>query len=141
MARKEIEEALEELEEEIEDTEAGGNGQRANISQEEVDKFEEQEEDRHIPGKGHLFHVKNKHLHESARLNKQMIFGFAARDMQQAVLDPNRTESAWDTFKNRFMGYTISEDGEGRKESIVMHQLTAEEKEAAAQGGVFGRDA
>lgn len=145
MAKKNVEE-IEELEE-LEDSEdniagkeVSGDGHRPNISQEELDVFEERELDRQIPGRGHLFHVKKKHLHESTRLNKKMIMAFAIGDVQQAVLNHTRTESVFEILKNAIMGYEISEDGEGRKESIILHQLTSEEKEAAAQGGLFGQD-
>jgi hypothetical protein len=131
------EETEEELEEEsTEQVDTRGNGHQE-MSDAEVAAFQKRELSKKIPGFGNLFHVDNEFLHESARLSKQAIFGFAARDMQQEVLNPQRTLSAWDIFKFRFMGYTISEDGKGRDESITLHHLTTEEKEAATQGGLY----
>lgn len=136
--KREKPEVEEELEEEIEEPspKSRGDGHHGEMTDAEIRAFERRELAKKIPGFGNLFHVDPEYAHESARLNKQMIFGFAARDMQQAVLDPHRTLSAWDIFKNKYMGYTISEDGKGRDESIALHQLTTEEKEAAAQGGL-----
>ena len=131
---------IEEPEEQEESEEPSLNKDRANshgeMSDEKMAIFEKREMSKKIPGYGHLFHVDTENLHESARLSKQMTFGFATRDMQQGVLNPKRTESAWDIFKFAFMGYTISEDGKGRDEAIALHHLTTEEKEAAAQGGL-----
>ena len=115
---------------------ADQGGDHGEMSQSEQDAIERRELARHIPGYGHLFHVQEENLAESTRLSKQAIFGFAARDMQQGVLNPKRTKSAWDIFKFSLMRYEISEEGKGRDESITLHHLTTEEKEAAAQGGL-----
>ena len=134
--REEIEEEELDSEEESAELMSKGNGHQE-MSDAEISAFQRRELAKKIPGYGNLFHVDNEYLHESARLSKQAIFGFAARDMQQEVLNPKRVLSAWDIFKFRFMGYTISEDGKGRDESITLHHLTTEEKEAAAQGGLY----
>lgn len=137
--REEVEEE-EELEEETESQDNTlpvdrKNGQHE-MTDAELNSFERRELAKHIPGYGHLFHVDEEFLPESGRLSKQAIFGFAARDMQQGVLDTKRTQSAWDIFKNKFMRYTIAEDGKGRDESITLHHLVTDEKEAAAGGGL-----
>ncbi len=137
MVKKEEEEIEEEIEEE-EETGTRDNGHKEMTAAEEA-AFEKKELAKAVPGWGHLFHVDPENLHEASRLNQQAIFGFAARDMQQAVLDPNRTMSAWDIFKFGFMGYMISLDGEGRTEAIALHHLSTEEKEAAVQGGLYDK--
>lgn len=146
MIEEEIENPTEELEEPEEQEESedisldrSNNNGHQEMSDAQLDVFERRELAKKIPGYGHLFHVAPENLHESARLSKQMIFGFAARDMQQSVLAPTRTLSAWDVFKFSFMGYTISDEGKGRDEAITMHHLTTEEKEAAAQGGLYDK--
>lgn len=112
---------------------------RPSITQEQINEIEDRELDKNIPGRGHLFHVKKKYLPESTRLNDREIMSFAIGDVQQAVLDHDRTESVFEVLKNSLMVYKISREGDGRKESIVLHQLTSEEK-AAAQGGLFDND-
>jgi hypothetical protein len=138
---EEIEELEPEQAEEAEETslpsgEENDNGQ-GELSDAQMALFDKRELAKKIPGYGNLFHVEEEFLPESSRLGKQAIFGFAARDMQEeTILNKKRKLSAWDIFRNRFMRYTISEDGQGRVESITLHQLSAEEKEAAAQGGL-----
>ena len=132
----------EELEQEMEDeeegdTEAGGDGHRAQLTREEIEAFEEKEMDKEIPGKGYLFHVKKKHLPEATRLNDREIMGFSVGEVQQAVLDHDRKESLFDIFKNGVFQKKIAFQGEGRKENIILHQLSAEERESA-RGGMFG---
>ncbi|MCJ7805203.1 hypothetical protein MUP46_00985 [Patescibacteria group bacterium] len=117
----------------------GGNGQNPSISEAEADAFEERELDREIPGRGHLFHVKRKHLHESTRLNKKMIWAFAIGDVQQSLFELKRKDSVFDKLKFGVMGYEISEDGKGRDESIILHRLTAEEKQSSSDGGLLDR--
>jgi len=118
---------------------SSGNGNNE-MSVTQMELFEKREMAKRIPGYGHLFHVDDDWLPESVRLTKAMEFAFAARDMQQAtiLLDPKnpRKQSAWDIFKNKFMRYTISDEGKGRDDAIALHHLTTEEKEAAAQGGL-----
>ena len=117
--------------------EVKGNGHKARLTREEIEAFEEAELDKDIPGKGYLFHVKNKHLPESSRLNEKEIIGFSVGKVQQAVLDKNRTESAFDIFMNSVLRMKISFEGEGRKENIILHQLSSDDK-AEARGGLYG---
>jgi len=134
----EEEEPEQEMEEEEEEyTEPGDNGHQAQLTREEIEAFEEKEMDKDIPGKGYLFHVKKKHLPEATRLNDREIIGFSVGEVQQAVLDHSRTESLFDIFKNGVFQKKIAFQGEGRKENIILHQLSAEERESS-RGGMFG---
>lgn len=146
MIEKDIDEELDE--EDIEgdkDTDNSNHNQgvqsiqSVQVSEAEMKRIHQREMSKKVPGWGFLFHVEEEFLPEVTRLNEQAIFGFAARDMQQAVLDPNRTQSAWDIFKNRFMRYNFSFDGLGREQAIQLHQLTQDEKEAAMQGGLYDK--
>lgn len=119
---------------------ASPNGSKPPITKEDIQKWEAIDNNKNIPGRGHLFHVRKEHLPESTRLNEREIVAFAIGDVQQAVLDHNRTESVFDIFKHNIMQYKISFEGQGRKESIILHQLTTEEKTAALKGSMFGID-
>jgi len=119
-----------------------GDGHRPSVgdlSDEKQAAFEERELDRAIPGRGHLFNVKKKFLHESTELNEAEVFSFAIGDVQKALYDHNRTESVFEILENAIMGYRISLKRKGRGESIILHQLTTEEKQAAADGGLLDR--
>lgn len=145
--REEVENEEEELEE---DRDIEGNGNCTGVhtlpadqsdghhemTSEEIDAFERRELAKKVPGFGHLFHVDEEYLSEACRLPKQAILGFAARDMQQGVLDSKRKKSAWDLFKFPYMRYTISEDGKGRDEDLTALHITDDERQAAAQGGL-----
>ncbi len=123
-----------------EEEETKGNGHKARITASEIAAFEEAETDKNIPGKGYLFHVKDKHLPETSRLNLREALSLAISDAQQEAINPDRTQSIFSIFRNRMLRYRIScggEDwGEGRKESIILHQLSADEK-AASGGGLY----
>ena len=103
-----------------------------------VAEYEEMDSEREIPGNGFLFNVKEKHLPEATRLNEREIWSFAVGEVQDAVLDTNRTESVFKILESRLMRNKISLGGDGRTEYVTTMQLKAEEK--AEQGGdLFGR--
>jgi hypothetical protein len=114
---------------------AKSNGQ-GEMSEAQLKAFERRELAKKVPGYGHLFHVEEEYLPESCRIPKAACFAFAARDMQQGMIDLKRVKSAWDLFKNPFMRYTIAEDGKGREEDIQVLHITDEERQAASSGGL-----
>lgn len=109
------------------------------ITDAQIEKWDKLDTDKNIPGSGHLFHVKPEHLPESTRLTPREIQGFSIAAVQQAVFDISRKESLIEIFIQKYMRYQISNDGQGRKENIILHQLSAEEKNAI-RGGMFSDD-
>lgn len=137
---KELEEAeLPEQEEQI--LQGRGDGYRpvTDISDEKQAAFEEHELEKTVPGRGHLFRIPKKHLHEATELNEAEIFSFAIGDVQRELYNYERTEGVFDILKYAIMGYRVSLKRQGRKEDIIAGQLTAEEKQAAADGGLLDR--
>ncbi len=120
------------------------------ITKEQADNWAEQEADSKIAGKGFLFHVHDKHLPESTRLNLQEALSLAVNDAQEYAvhmyeLPEEEQISIYEFFRNRLMRYRIScggeEWGEGRKESIILHQLSQDERDNAVKGAMFGGNA
>jgi len=106
----------------------------------EYQKFAEEEAEKEIPSSGYLFASKDKYLPEVTRLNEREIFAFAVGDVQDAVLDPDRTKSVYQIFKLSAMRNKIGFEGKGREEHIVIKQQEAEkEADAASRGALFGR--
>lgn len=105
----------------------------------ELQKMQAMDMQGKVPGKGSLFHVEaGKHLDEATRLNAREIWLYAVVETQQFVAcTPNRTQSALDFLLEKVKRYKIAEDGKGRDDQIILHQLTHEEKERI-KGGLFG---
>jgi hypothetical protein len=137
---KELEEAeLPEQEEQILQGRGDGHRPVTDISDEKQAAFEEHELEKTVPGRGHLFRIPKKHLHEATELNEAEIFSFAIGDVQRELYNYERTEGVFDILKYAIMGYRVSLKRQGRKEDIIAGQLTAEEKQAAADGGLLDR--
>lgn len=141
-AEEELEETeVSELEEEEEKSQGRGDGHRpvTDISDEKQAAYEEHELEKTVPGRGHLFRIPKKHLHEATELNEAEIFSFAIGDVQRELYNHERTEGVFDILKYAIMGYRVSLKRQGRKEDIIAGQLTQEEKQAAADGGLLDR--
>jgi hypothetical protein len=106
------------------------------IAKEDVKKFQSLSMEP-IPGDGFLFNIKEEHLPEASCLNERQVATFSIGDCQNASLDPDRTQSIFEIYRNRIMRYNISLNRDGRGEYVTIKQLTAEEKNMQ-RGGLLG---
>lgn len=106
--------------------------------EEELERMREEQDNAKIPGSGYLFNVKEKHLPEATRLNEREIFTFGVGNVQDAVLNLNRTKSIFEVFRDSIFRLKISAGGKGREENIAVRQVDAEEKANAARGSLNG---
>lgn len=112
------------------------------LTKEELRQFREEEAAKAIPSHGFMFGVQDRYLPEATELNEREVFAFAVGDVQDAVLDPNRTESVFGIFKNKSMRNKISLNRKGRDEHVVLKQQEADrDAKAAAKGAWVGGNA
>lgn len=116
----------------------GDGSDNPQMTTEELDAFEEQEENKDLAGKGYLSQVRDKNLPEATRLNDREIMGFGVGMVQQDAINPKRTEPILTLFIKHIFRMKISREGEGRKEAIILHQLSTEEKDRLHRGGMEG---
>lgn len=108
--------------------------------EEQRKRFEEEEAESRVPGAGYLVNVKKKNLPQNTRLNEREILLFSLGKLQDAIVNPNRTETAFAILTNNIMEFKISYNGMGREETLKARQQEAEKAaEAAAKGALFGK--
>jgi len=93
----------------------------------EVIQYEVNEGSKEIPGSGFFFNVQDKFLPESSRLTERQIQCFAVGDVQQQVLNTNRKKTVYEIFRDQYLRYEISANGEGRAEFSTLVQLKQDE--------------
>ena len=93
----------------------------------EFEKVRKQEErDNKIPGYGWLFGIEDKFLPESTILNRGEVLAFALGNMQENMLNQNRTESLFALFAKDIMRMNIAVEGTARKDALMARQQDAD---------------
>jgi hypothetical protein len=105
----------------------------AKTTQEDLDKELENQEkrmaaerDNKIPGYGWLFGIQDKFLPESTVLDRGEVLAFALGNMQENMLNPNRTESLFAMFAKDIMRMNVSVKGLARDQAIIVRQQDAD---------------
>ena len=93
---------------------------------------------KNAPGRGFLFNVKDENIDECSDLSEREIFTFSIAEVQDAVLDLNRTESIVSILMRSIKRKKISLNRNGRTEFVTSVQLAAEEK-ADKSGDLFAK--
>jgi len=86
----------------------------------------QQERDNKIPGYGWLFGIEEKFLPESTVLDRGEVLSFALGNMQENMLNPNRTESLFALFAKDIMRMNISVKGLAREQALMARQQDAD---------------
>lgn len=93
----------------------------------EFEKYRNQQErDNKIPGYGWLFGIEEKFLPESTVLDRGEVLSFALGNMQENMLNPNRTESLFALFAKDIMRMNISVKGLAREQALMARQQDAD---------------
>ena len=104
------------------------NNTKNDIAQElEFEKQRNQQErDNKIPGYGWLFGIDERFLPESTVLDRGEVLSFALGNMQENMLNPNRTESLFALFAKDIMRMNISVKGLAREQALMARQQDAD---------------
>jgi len=86
----------------------------------------QQERDNKIPGYGWLFGIDERFLPESTVLDRGEVLSFALGNMQENMLNPNRTESLFALFAKDIMRMNISVKGLAREQALMARQQDAD---------------
>ena len=86
----------------------------------------QQERDNKIPGYGWLFGIEEKFLPESTVLDRGEVLAFALGNMQENMLNSNRTESLFALFAKDIMRMNISVKGLAREQALMARQQDAD---------------
>jgi len=93
----------------------------------EFEKYRNQQErDNKIPGYGWLFGIDERFLPESTVLDRGEALSFALGNMQENMLNPNRTESLFALFAKDIMRMNISVKGLAREQALMARQQDAD---------------
>jgi len=111
---------------------------RIHMTPEELERYEEMQLEKEVPGRGDLFHIRDKWLPETSELSDGECATFAVGDTQQEIYNFKRKDPLYVIFRNRLMRYRVSKGRQGRKERVVLHQLNTEEK-LSNTGGAYDR--
>jgi len=90
------------------------------------EKRKKSERDDRIPGYGWLFGIDDKFLPESTVLDRGEVLSFALGNMQENMLNPDRTESLFALFAKDVMRMNISVKGLAREQALMARQQDAD---------------
>lgn len=98
-------------------------------TEDDEETWEEDLDDKEIPGKGFMYAVKEKHLPETTRLSQRMIFAMTFGYAKDYILKhPERKESFFEIYSNRLMKHQVGLDGKGRDEWFTYKNVIAQER-------------